>query len=495
MTPADLAEDMSNWPHDAFELLGVARGADDKTIRRAYNALIRRFKPEHFPEQFRRIREAFETCQLQSQWYRDEAEPIFRPTVVAEEAPTPEAEPPTPVIDPPAPVISSTSTSQTNDPESTAPRETNEKPKLTPAPKPAPKPTPWQRAILGREEEAYKKLVEHHESHPKDVNTLLQLYWLLISRPQVDRHRLRHEWLGKALVASRLQAPAAVLYVRECEAAPNQALSGHYETILKTDADAETLVRIARARIIAAAKLDWNRTILEDMKLIRDRVMSQDSVQWLMLLGLVQDWQLFQSNATVESFVEDEVAKLRDLELKYSSVFDRIDEVRNISHSASAQKFLRFFLKPLMNLARAAWANHGDADEHEVFAAVSSILEESTLTSLLSTKGDGFFQQVISMGCDTLSRYWHRHIGRDETDYTAELCLALLRHFRLAESRHSYSSMRPKLLAFLSQMSIAPREFAYILGREQSWGYADNLAEDNPLQLIWLAQQIWDRRG
>ena len=57
-----LDDNCQNWPKDAFELLQVPSGADKKTIRRAYNKLIKKFKPDHHPEEFRLIREAYEAA-------------------------------------------------------------------------------------------------------------------------------------------------------------------------------------------------------------------------------------------------------------------------------------------------------------------------------------------------------------------------------------------------------------------------------------------------
>jgi len=60
MSSEPLPDDVNRWPDDPFQLLGVPRNADQAAIRRAYAQLIRRFKPEHHPEAFRRIRAAFE---------------------------------------------------------------------------------------------------------------------------------------------------------------------------------------------------------------------------------------------------------------------------------------------------------------------------------------------------------------------------------------------------------------------------------------------------
>jgi len=48
-------------PHDPVTFFGLKTGFDRKALKRAYGKLIRQFKPEKFPEEFQRIRAAFET--------------------------------------------------------------------------------------------------------------------------------------------------------------------------------------------------------------------------------------------------------------------------------------------------------------------------------------------------------------------------------------------------------------------------------------------------
>jgi hypothetical protein len=55
--------DEPNWsllPHDPVGFFGLSEGFDRRELRRSYNQLIRRFKPERFPQEFQRIRAAFE---------------------------------------------------------------------------------------------------------------------------------------------------------------------------------------------------------------------------------------------------------------------------------------------------------------------------------------------------------------------------------------------------------------------------------------------------
>jgi len=44
---SELPQDMAEWPNDPYELLGMDSSADEKTLKRAYTRLIRKFRPEH----------------------------------------------------------------------------------------------------------------------------------------------------------------------------------------------------------------------------------------------------------------------------------------------------------------------------------------------------------------------------------------------------------------------------------------------------------------
>lgn len=55
-----LSENIDEWPVSPYEVLGLPRTAERTDIRRAYSALIRRFRPETHPKQFQRVRESFE---------------------------------------------------------------------------------------------------------------------------------------------------------------------------------------------------------------------------------------------------------------------------------------------------------------------------------------------------------------------------------------------------------------------------------------------------
>lgn len=55
--------DWSLLPYRAKEFFGVPDDFDRKTLKRAYNKLIRQYKPEKFPDEFKKIRAAFESLE------------------------------------------------------------------------------------------------------------------------------------------------------------------------------------------------------------------------------------------------------------------------------------------------------------------------------------------------------------------------------------------------------------------------------------------------
>jgi DnaJ domain len=82
MSEHPLPEDPADWPKNCYDLLGVTGGMQPRDLRRAYNRLIRIYKPEQYPEQFRRIREAYESLLRMAEWFGNfEEAPTESPSV------------------------------------------------------------------------------------------------------------------------------------------------------------------------------------------------------------------------------------------------------------------------------------------------------------------------------------------------------------------------------------------------------------------------------
>lgn len=50
---------------DPYAVLGLSADTDDETIRRRYLELVKQFSPEHHPEKFAAIRQAYESLRDQ----------------------------------------------------------------------------------------------------------------------------------------------------------------------------------------------------------------------------------------------------------------------------------------------------------------------------------------------------------------------------------------------------------------------------------------------
>ncbi len=64
----DLPDSHEDWPENPYELLGIEPSTDEKTARRAYFKLVKRFKPDAAPDEFQKIRRAYEQVQARFEW-------------------------------------------------------------------------------------------------------------------------------------------------------------------------------------------------------------------------------------------------------------------------------------------------------------------------------------------------------------------------------------------------------------------------------------------
>ncbi|QEG24984.1 J domain-containing protein [Mariniblastus fucicola] len=68
--------DWSLLPYRAKEFFGLPKEFDRKTLKRAYNKLIRQYKPEKFPDEFKKIRAAFEMLEDELRYGKSSISPV-----------------------------------------------------------------------------------------------------------------------------------------------------------------------------------------------------------------------------------------------------------------------------------------------------------------------------------------------------------------------------------------------------------------------------------
>ncbi|MDB5307331.1 MAG: dnaJ 1 [Gemmataceae bacterium] len=471
MSTPELPDDPRAWPADPFALLGVPRGAGEMEIKRAYTRLIRRFKPEHSPEQFRRIREAYEACLEQGPWFfpaRDFPTPDF---VRAPVSPTAET--------PPADATSG----------------------ATPLPEPAPIPhTPvvdevdrlWDAAAEGRDGDAYTGLVELTAARPDRTELPLRLYWLLALNPLLDQTRTRRDWLAAALVRARLSGPAAELYRRELAFDPEPALYGPYLGLLESPAPPQDLLIVARWRLAAAGRTRSWHTADTDLAALAKVIPDHDESTWLGYVVAVLDWAAWERPQPLFARARDELDRLRHLELSHSYAFDRVEETAYLAAD------FRWGVEGggpgnLLRLVPAAWAAPHEPPAAAVEAAVAAVAADATgclyrLDDLIRDRGPG----LLTFLCRILDRY-RRTLEPDEAAFPPDLIRGLATAFPGDWPEH-YSLVRARLLGFLTAEAIDPNEFADACGVHPDrhiQQVANEVRTDVGLRLAWLAGRLY----
>ncbi|MBP3957952.1 J domain-containing protein [Gemmata sp. G18] len=315
MDAPPLPDDPRDWPTDPFALLGVPRSVSETDLKRAYTRLIRKYKPEHAPEEFRRIREAYEAAIEMSRWYRDA--PPVRDTF--RDFPLDPVSPPPAPLEPPASVPHEAPV----DSPKRAPHETHIDPPVYPAHR-DPVEAAWGDAVAGAWADAYAALLALADAHPDRADLPLRLYWLLALRPTLDDNRTRHDWLAAALTRARLRGPAVELYRRELAADPGAALGGPYGQLLEVPgASGTNVLTIATARLAASRDASW-AAVHSDLTTLARRAPNLDESAWLSYL--VDLCARAMSDRSLLARGRELLADLKHLELSHSWAFDQLDE-------------------------------------------------------------------------------------------------------------------------------------------------------------------------
>jgi len=425
-----LPDDPRHWPRDPFQLLGVEPSASEMDVKRAYTQLIRRFKPEHSPEQFRLVREAYEAALEHRKWY-----PVF-PTDVS-----PPADDPTPVI----------VTSGDAPPESAAPPDAPEL--ARPRPARGPEDEAWALAVAGETAEAYTRLVELARSRVESAELALRLYWLLAVHPALDADRTRHDWLAAALVRSRLRGPGVELYRRELEADPVAALSGRYVRLLETEANHGDVLAVARQRVMAAMVIRRWHVIDADLAALAARVGEFDEGAWLAYLTAAMTCLAFELPAPATERCRNLLAGLRHLELSHGWAFDMIDE-----HELLARAWQDAYQVPVAvrEVVRLAWSGPYGAWRKGLGAAAEWVRDDPA-AALRQLDLAGSIQECQPVLL-TYSRLLEELRSEEGRQYPPGLIRGFAREVLERTPDHGYAALRGELLRVLIAEAIDPEE-------------------------------------
>jgi len=433
MAEIELPDDPRDWPKDPYELLGIDRQSAAADAKRAYLRLVRRFKPEHFPEQFQLIRQAYDRieAQRQSRYYFQSQDEL----------------PGTRTVE----IISSAGSAET-----------------TEHPRPHNPRDAWRLALAGEHQAAYRQLLDLHHREPNQAEYSVGLYWLLTADPEVDPGASREDYLVAALRGAGFYSQAWQLYRRAALAHPQEAFSERFDTLLQATTAIEDLLKLLTVRWQVALRYDNYSRVIADLALMQHRFVEAGLESWARLLFLAADHLAWgPAQVSQQAFVRcgQELNDLPHLHHAFDREFSRLDMLRDVRHGlqlVTRDYDIRSWLAALPYF----WI--GDTDEvHIRLATIYPQLLRDPFWSLATLDAIGrsnhtllhLLCELLAAGRNDDAEDDEQNAERREPAAVQELVWRLLR-------RHAngieYENLRKELLDLCIQELIDPRLVAAI---------------------------------
>lgn len=366
---SELPDDLHRWPHDPFALLGLDRQAGFRDLRRAYARLIRQYKPEHHPEQFRRIREAYEAL-----------EPLLRAQESADEQPAPvvPADPP-----PPAPQsVPEAAALRPEDAAQPADGETAEKAADESADEPAAEPEAdpldayWLLTGTEQAAEGYEQLRQHLAADPLCEGAYLRLYWMLVVQPELDPLRHRCDWLVEGLQRGAAAEWLESLYLEELRRDEQEAITPRCEDFLAARPRDLTLLPVVEARWLAAGREQCWSLILRDLDRLRPAVEADEPRDWIRLVLKALDHLAWSSEASVVRAVQEyrsEIDGHPDAHFALDAEFSRYDLLGELVEGCRNLRGMADIPQGLAALLQKSWNEPRERTRSELLALLREL--------------------------------------------------------------------------------------------------------------------------
>lgn len=374
-----LPEDVNQWPEDPWDLLGVSHEADRREVRRAYARLIRTYKPEHAPVQFRRIRDAYEFLDGYLQF--QEATGSAGPGAESADASPSASDDGAATAGPPADEAVDGSPAATPVPASSD--------RGASAPRIPEIEAIWEQALAGDLPGAYAALRRLHDTRRGDEELCARLYWLLTLWPRLDPQEDPRRWLVEGLLKSGLSGRLLELYRRELAREPDEAYSERFGQLLESPATPLRLAELLAMRWQAAAALMRIERIKNELDWARQRIAAQDPAAWGRLLVAAIEYLAWEDGLDVSARVDACRRELDAASLDHQALAHELDRCdflfQLVAHwrQLSCNVLLpREIVRPLCKLTRDSWL----LPFSEVRAGLMSLLAEllgNPLQSLL----------------------------------------------------------------------------------------------------------------
>jgi hypothetical protein len=485
MPEPHLPEDLKRWPHDPYALLGVSPGAPAKEVRRAYTRLIRHYKPEQYPEHFRRIRDAFETVQRFGAWYLpppDQGEPAPEPfpdrgssiddqgstEEMADGDDAPPGDLPSSILDPPGAWR--------------AGAEEDELARL------------WERACAGEERDAYLALrpLADRPGNPAEVS--LRLYWLLRLAPEVDPGLSPCHWLVHGLRGGDWYSPCRDLYRREVERCPDEALSERFGDLLRADAPLPLLAEWLEWRWRAAGRLGrWN-VVPADLEAVRPRFTAdlQDET-WARLLLAALDQLAWPSALEAEKATRDGCAELERLTHLHARLdLHRLDVLLDLSRAWKQLRAEGGVPSALLDLVPRSWTEPAFDLRLPLQAALKGLMRDPERALALFDKVLSRAPVVLAQLVNLIDGVAYEVLYREAGPAASDLERAAAAFLELVPSEQD--PPRQEFFRFCLREFVLPEDALQVMERLPGCpAVLSVLRQDVPLRAVCVAYRwFWD---
>jgi hypothetical protein len=430
-----LPDDLSRWPADPYELLGVKPGVDEKELKRAYQRLLRLYRPDHKPDEFRRIREAYEAIRDHGQWFAFLAN---QGAATGQELPDRER-----------------SDSESRAEHEPLPRTTVDQLLATAA----------GLARDGHTTEAYAQFSKLAVDYPARAEPYLACYWLLRFEPALDRMQKPIGRLQAALMRGTSGPALVAAFVRELRRVPSEAVAPNLVETALALKQADDVINVLEARWRAAAWLETWAVVETDLARIQQSPWWLDRHAWLTLMAVALDavcWTLDPRAVSVADLCRRLLDEYQNAHVSQFDALARLDYLREVSLGVRAvgptisPALLRLLSFPLLADPREgyldliAWLHACEMEPTQVLRELSSFGEWAPrLWQRL--------QEVLHAVAGALGRLDDGELNVQQWRLSVENATEAI--FSLTHE----DDVREALLGYCLERSLAPHSFAAVL--------------------------------
>jgi len=251
VSSSPLPESMDDWPSNHYELFDVSEDCSERDLRRAYHRLIKIYRAEEYPVEFRKLNESYESLRarlkLEQEYRRQQSSDDRDSKADIDWFPNPSSSMVHPVK---GGTSSNNATTDTR--------------------------AYYQTAIEGDLETAISQIEAYGRKHPHDEDAVLRLFWLT----KIDSGQPSFEVLENYLQQNGLSGRVFQVYLNELDRVPNAALRVSCRNLLLSSAGDPRLPGLSRLVWFLLYSRKSLKRIEQDLHDLKDSLVFDHPEQW-----------------------------------------------------------------------------------------------------------------------------------------------------------------------------------------------------------------------